>query len=149
MMTLLKFKDFYALFILTLFILISGCTTQNKSVGLGGLIGAGAGTALGSIADPGKNGENRTRNVIVGGAVGGIAGMVTGSLIHQKTEKEKQKSFLQGHNAGSKRYQEKSPNLSTPKVESRWIEGKAVGNRYIDGHWEYIITEPVRWEEGQ
>lgn len=129
MKTLQVFKDFYALSILTFSILVSGCATQNKSVGLGGLIGAGTRTALGSIADPGKNGENRTRNVIVGGAVGGIAGMVTGSLIHKNTEKDKQKSFLQGHNAGSKRYQERSPNLSTPKVESRWIEGKAVGNR--------------------
>ena len=31
------------------------------------------------------------------------------------------------------------------KVESRWIEGRVVGNRYIEGHFEYIITEPTRW----
>jgi hypothetical protein len=44
---------------------VVGCATQNKSAGLGGLIGATGGAALGGIADPGKNGEYRTRNVIV------------------------------------------------------------------------------------
>ena len=38
------------------------------------------------------------------------------------------------------------PSLRNPKVESRWIEGRVIGNRYVDGHFEYIISEPARWE---
>ena len=50
---------------------IAGCATQSKSIGLAGGIGAGGGAILGGIADPGKNGEYRTRNVVVGAALGG------------------------------------------------------------------------------
>ena len=38
------------------------------------------------------------------------------------------------------------PDLKNPKVEARWIEGKVAGNRYIDGHFEYIIVEPAHWD---
>jgi hypothetical protein len=38
------------------------------------------------------------------------------------------------------------PSLKGAKVESRWIEGRAVGNRYIEGHFEHIIIEPARWD---
>lgn len=29
---------------------------------------------------------------------------------------------------------------------ARWIEGKVIGNRYIDCHFEYIIIEPAHWD---
>ena len=64
---------------------LNGCATANKSVGLGGAIGAGSGALLGGIIDPGKDGEYRTRNVIVGATLGAMAGMVAGSAIHEHT----------------------------------------------------------------
>lgn len=39
------------------------------------------------------------------------------------------------------------PQLTNPKVESRWVEARTVGNRYIEGHFEYIIAEPLRWNQ--
>lgn len=57
----------------------SGCSTLGKSIGLGGAAGAGAGAVLGGIADPGKNGKYRTRNIVLGSALGGMAGMIAGS----------------------------------------------------------------------
>jgi len=126
-------------------LLASGCATQSKSIGLGGAIGAGGGAVLGGIADPGKNGEYRTRNVVVGAALGGMAGMVAGSVIHEETDKQKQEAFRRGKAERSKPAGE-APQLKNPKVEARWVEGKVVGNRYVDGHWEYLIVEPARWE---
>lgn len=126
---------------------LSSCATSSKSIGLGGTIGAGTGAILGGIADPGKNGEYRTRNVIVGGALGGMAGMITGSVIHENVESEKREAFLRGQSSAQAPKPGVMPSLTSPKVESHWIEGRAVGNRYIEGHYEYIITEPVRWEE--
>ena len=125
---------------------IAGCATQSKSIGLGGGIGAGTGAILGGIADPGKDGEYRTRNVVVGAALGGMAGMIAGSVIHENTEKQKQEAFLKGQASAPKKNQRDMPSLKNPKVEARWMEAKTAGNRYIEGHWEYIITEPARWE---
>ncbi len=42
--------------------------------------------------------------------------------------------------------QGQAPNVKPPKVETYWIEGKVVGNRYIEGHYEYVISEPSRWD---
>lgn len=129
-------------------IMVSGCATQTKSIALGGAIGAGTGAALGGIVDPGKHGEYRTRNIIIGSAVGGIAGAFAGSSLFENNEKKKQEAYDNGQkNAkAALNKQGNMPELKNPKVEARWIEGKVVGNRYIDGHFEYIIVEPAHWD---
>lgn len=124
----------------------TGCATQTKSLALGGAIGAGTGAVLGGIADPGKDGKYRTRNVIVGSAVGGMAGMITGSALHETTETQKRKAYQAGKKAGAQPQAGAMPALSQPKVEARWVESKVVGNRFIEGHYEYIIVEPTRWD---
>ncbi len=125
---------------------VSGCATQSKSVGMGASVGAGTGALIGGIADPGKKGEYRTRNVILGAGLGAMTGMVAGSLIHSRQEKAKKEAFLQGQKAGQVPVSGAMPSLSQPKVETHWVEGKVQGNRYIEGHFEYVIVEPVRWD---
>jgi hypothetical protein len=142
-----NFVYFALITVAALSVTLSSCATSSRSIGRGGAIGAGTGTVLGGIADPGKNGEYRTRNVIVGGALGGMAGMIAGSVIHENVESQKREAFLKGQSSAQAPKPVAMPSLTSPKVESRWIEGRAVGNRYIEGHYEYIITEPVRWEE--
>lgn len=132
---------------LTALLLQTGCTTMGKSVGLGTAIGAGTGAALGGIVDSGKNGQYRTRNVIIGAGVGAIAGGFAGSAIHESNEKDKELAYLKGKEAERKSSKAGSPpSLQEPKVEAVWVESKVVGNRYIEGHFEYVITEPTRWE---
>lgn len=131
--------------LITFSLAMMGCATQSKSVGLGGAIGTGTGAALGGIADPGKKGEYRTRNVIVGSALGGMAGMITGSIIHEEMESQKKEAFLKDRASAPQGAAGAVPALKSPRVESRWVEGRVIGNRYIDGHFEYIITEPARW----
>lgn len=141
---------YFAFVHLVAFVLaVSGCATQNKSVGLGGAIGAGTGAMLGGIADPGKDNELRTRNVVVGAALGGMAGMIAGSVLHDETEKQKREAFLKGRASAPQAEPGVVPSLKSPKVESRWIEGRIQGNRYIEGHFEYIIIEPARWDESR
>jgi hypothetical protein len=125
----------------------TGCSSLGKSLGLGTAIGAGTGAALGGIVDPGKNGKYRTRNVIIGAGVGAIAGGLTGAAIHENNERDKELAFLKGKEAQRKSSKSQSaPSLQQPKVEAIWVESKVMGNRYIEGHFEYIITEPTRWE---
>ena len=134
---------------LSIVFLMGGCATTNKSIGLGGGIGAGAGAIAGGLADPGKDGQYRTRNVIVGTALGGMAGMLAGSVISNEMEDQKRDAYLKGKASAPSPKTGAMPSLKTAKVESRWVEGHSTGNRYIEGHFEYIITEPARWDESQ
>ena len=138
---------FAIIHVAALSLLLAGCATQGKSVGLGGILGAGTGAVLGGIADPGKDGEYRTRNVIVGSALGGMAGMIAGSAIYDSTAKQKQEAYLKGKASVPQSKQGAMPGLKSPRVESRWVEGKIMGNRFVEGHFEYIIVEPAHWED--
>ncbi|MGE3759087.1 MAG: hypothetical protein AB7H97_15095 [Pseudobdellovibrionaceae bacterium] len=131
----------------TALLLNAGCATQGKSAGLGGLIGATGGAALGGIADPGKKGEYRTRNVVMGAAIGGMAGVIAGSALHDEIKTREDKAYSNGRASAPRQAAGAMPSLRDAKVESRWIEGRVVGNRYIEGHFEYIITEPTRWSD--
>ena len=143
-----KLKNKFVLILgLSALLLQTGCSSMGKSVGLGSAIGAGSGAALGGIIDPGHNGKYRTRNVIIGAGVGAIAGGFVGSAIHENNEKDKELAYLKGKEAQRKSSKAGSPpSLLQPKVEAVWVESKVVGNRYVEGHFEYIITEPTRWE---
>ena len=131
---------------LPLLFLLTSCATENRSVGLGGAVGASSGALIGGIADPGRHGELRTRNVVIGATLGAMTGMVAGSILHNESEKSKREAFLSGQKSGQVPVSGDIPSLSTPKVETHWIEGKVQGNRYIEGHFEYVIIEPVRWD---
>lgn len=142
-----NFYYFALVHMIALSLAMMGCATQNKSVGLGGAIGAGTGAVLGGIADPGKNGEYRTRNVIVGSAIGGMAGLIAGSVIHQETEKQKKEAFLKGRASAPSRQAGAMPTLVPARVESRWIEAHSRGNVWVEGHFEHRIVEPSHWEK--
>lgn len=123
---------------------MGGCASKDKSVGLGGSLGAGMGAAIGGIIDPGKNGKYRTRNVIIGATVGAIAGGFTGNAIYDQKEQEKEIALLKSRSK-SQGTPPPPPSLAEPKVEARWVESKVVGNKWVEGHYEYVITEPTRW----
>lgn len=140
-------KKLYVICALVFAFILNGCATQGKSAGLGGLIGATGGAALGGIADPGKKGEYRTRNVVVGAAIGGMAGLIAGSALHDEIKTREAKAYANGRASAPRQATGAMPSLQEAKVESRWIEGRVVGNRYIEGHFEYLITEPTRWSD--
>ena len=145
-MNTLKIRNIlFSLFVLSTVALQTGCSSMGKSAGLGSAIGAGTGAALGGII--GQDGKHRTRNVIIGASVGAIAGGFAGSAIHESNERDKELAYLKGKESERKSSKGQStPALQQPKVEAIWVESKVVGNRYIEGHFEYIITEPTRWE---
>jgi hypothetical protein len=126
---------------------LNGCATQSKSMALGGAVGMGTGAAIGGIADAGENGQYRTRNVIIGSALGGVAGLITGAAVHGSVEDQKNEAFEKGKKEGKPATLGERPQLTEPKVEAYWIEGKVSGNRYVEPHWEYQIIEPARWEK--
>jgi hypothetical protein len=132
---------------LTIAFSFMGCATESGSIGLGGGIGAGTGAIIGGIADPGKDGQYRTRNVIVGSVVGGMAGMITGSEIHKNSEELKREGYLKGRASAPAPAAGAVPSLTQPRVRTEWVDSRAVGNRYVEGHFEYIIEENSRWDQ--
>jgi hypothetical protein len=142
-----NFYYFAAIHLVALTLALMGCATQDKSVGLGGVIGAGTGAVLGGIADPGSKGKYRTRNVILGSVTGGMVGLVAGSVIHSETEKQKKEAFLKGRASAPSPQAGAMPTLKPARVESRWIEAHGRGNVWVEGHFEHHIVEPSRWEQ--
>jgi hypothetical protein len=135
--------------ILALSLALTGCATEGKSTALGAGVGAGTGMAIGAIADPGKNGEFRTRNVIIGGAIGAMAGAITGSAIHASNEKQKAEAYKAGQVSAPYIDPSEQPKLLQAQWRAEVVEAKRIGNRFIPRHTEYVITEPARWEDGQ
>jgi hypothetical protein len=74
--------------------------------------------------------------------------MATGALLHDNTEEKKKEAYLDGQKSIQNRPDPPTagPGVSEAKVEIQWVDGKVVGNRYIDGHYERTIVEPSRWE---
>ena len=128
---------------------VTGCATSGKSVGLGAGLGAGVGAIAGGLADPGKDGQYRTRNVLIGAALGGMAGAIAGNEIHKSVEDQKKEAFLKGRSSSPSASTGVMPSLTQPKVRTEWIESHAVGNRFVDGHFEYIIEESSHWDRSQ
>lgn len=123
------------------------CATPGKSVALGGAIGAGSGAILGGIMDPGKDGEYRTRNVVIGAGLGGMLGMVAGTVAQKELERKRKEGFEAGKAEAPPAEIGDSPTLLPAKWRLEVIPTKRVGNRLIPKHVEYIITEPARWDE--
>ena len=125
---------------------LSACETMDQSKGLGGAAGASLGGIAGGLSNPEKDGEYRTRNIILGSALGGISGIIAGGVIHGGTQQQKVEAYGEGKKAGRSVDKGGAPSLKEPKVEARWVESRVQGNRYIEGHFEYIITEQAQWD---
>ena len=129
--------------VVMLALIANACASKNKSVGAGGLLGAGVGGGIGALI-PEKSSNERVRNVVIGSAIGGIAGVIMGSAAYKN---ESRQNALLKTSATFPFDEPIPPSLKKAKVESRWIEAKIVGNRYIEGHREFVIIEPAAWEE--
>lgn len=39
------------------------------------------------------------------------------------------------------------PHLTKPKLRSMWVPDQIEGNKYIEGHYIYIIEDPGSWSK--
>jgi hypothetical protein len=133
---------------------IQGCSTTQSSIATGAGVGGLAGGGVGAIADPGPNGNNRFRNVVIGTAAGALVGAGVGYAInrsnHDATEDGKQQGKKEAEDEQNKRNQSSAaggaPELIPPKTEAKWIPDQVKSSTFIPGHFEYSIITPARWE---
>jgi len=132
-------------------LLFDGCASMKQAALLGAGIGAGAGAGVGLLAPPGRRGQNRARNVIIGSALGGLLGVGAGVLT-QSLEENAQKDGYQKGIQDSKRDEDVQPSnghnpvLIPPRIQSRFVDDQVRGNTFIPAHLEFQITEPARWK---
>jgi hypothetical protein len=126
-------------FLLTSSLLVSCQTSQDSTllgVGIGSLVGAGFGAAAGAPKGNERNGA------MTGAAVGAALGGLMGFLDHKERTKDKLKKENFGYKPGSK-----EPFLAEPEVERVWVPAKINGDKYVDGHWMYVIRRPSMWRK--
>ena len=131
-----------------LLILTSGCSTLDKSMLLGGALGAGAVGSFGGLATSGYNKNFQAKTVILSSALGGLVGMGIASAIHkQDREAKEKKRFTTYEQIMANPTKTDKPDLIKPRIETRWVEGRVEGDKYIEGHFEYIIVKPTHWRQ--
>lgn len=133
---------------------MSACATTGGSVGAGAASGGLVGAGVGAIADPGSQGQNRIRNIVIGTAAGGVVGAGAGFMMDRHVKDERQEAFERGKKDGAReapsstRSPGASPQLMPAKTEARWIPDQVRGSTFVPGHFEYIIIENARWSAG-
>lgn len=120
-------------------LLFVSCATVEKSTILGGFIGGTAGALIGNAA--GSDGHRDTSTAI-GAAVGLGIGALIGYNGYKDKEKKDHAKLLQ-----QTPFDTKAPLLTAPKVRRVWVPAKIEGEKYIDGHYMYVIEKISGWSE--
>lgn len=133
--------------------LCSSCATTGGSIGMGAGGGALLGGGVGALADPGRKGENRIRNILIGTAIGGAVGAGAGYAADRLLKDGKDDAYQKGKTDAQKDISDRAlnndgntPKLIPPKTEARWVPDQVRGNTFVPGHFEYLILEGARWD---
>lgn len=129
--------------------LVCGCATNGHSTLLGMGLGAVSGATAGYALDSGPNARYMPQNVGIGTAVGAVVGAVAGFLTHQLCKPTPALAnpapAMPQHLTSNLASGVTQPLLTTPKVETRYVEDQVKGDTYVPGHMEYKIVEPSQW----
>lgn len=49
--------------------------------------------------------------------------------------------------SNSNKSDNKSPSLTTPKVRKVWVAEKIEGDKYIEGHWMWVLERTTTWSQ--
>ncbi len=116
--------------------LLSSCATLKSNAFIGGAIGASAGAIGGTIiGSPYHSGT--------GTLIGAASGAAVGALIGLLTEPKSNKSESTSTNTTDKMLDD--PSFTSPEVRRVWVPDKIDGNKYIKGHYMYVLERGVVW----
>jgi hypothetical protein len=143
-------KRIFATSIALLFMLTS-CATAEKSTLLGTAIGAGIGGGLGLAVGSNGNNSDKAQGALVGVVIGGLVGALIGHESYKDRLRKDQAQNFDVNSArlemfGSAADQDKKPTLKPAQVKVRYVEDQIKDGTFVPAHFEYLITEPARWE---
>jgi hypothetical protein len=129
----MKTKPIHLLLLLPL---MPGCASIERSTLLGAASVGALGTGVG-IAN-----ERSVGSALIGLGIGAVVGGVLGFATH-KDQESKRGQLL--NPVLTKDFKDKVPAISTPEVRRIWVPEKIDGNKYIDGHYIYVIDRQAVW----
>ena len=104
------------------------------------------------MAAPGRRGENRVRNVVIGSAVGAAVGAGAGLAMDQYVRGEREEAAKDVKDQAVREAESHAaaatgpePKLIPARTEARWVPDQARGTTFIPGHFEYVIVEGAKW----
>jgi len=116
---------------------LSGCSTMRDSILLGagtmGALGTGVGAAAG----------NNVGGALLGLGIGALVGGTVGYLAHKDRENKERLS----KSGSPKSDDSKVPSLTSPEVRRVWVPEKIDGNKFIEGHYMYLIERNSVWSK--
>ncbi len=125
-----------AVSLLTSMLLLSSCATLKSNTFIGGAIGASAGAIGGTlIGAPNHTGS--------GAIIGAASGAAIGALIGLLTEPKTNKTTLSKLNMDGMALDD--PTFTSPEVRRVWIPDKIDGNKFIKGHYMFVLERGVVW----
>jgi hypothetical protein len=129
----MKTKPIHLLLLLPM---MSGCASIERSTLLGAASVGALGTGVG-IAN-----ERSVGSALIGLGIGAVVGGVLGFATHKDQESKRGQLV---NPVLTKDFKDKVPAISTPEVRRLWVPEKIDGNKYIDGHYIYVIDRQAVW----
>ncbi len=117
--------------------LLCSCASVQRSTILGAAIG---GTTIGFAGSMMSGDQHRARGAIVGSLVGASIGGVIGYLAYKSTERSDLEKAASVNSSSAN-----APLLTSPKVRRVWVPAKIEGEKYIDGHYMFVIEKTSGW----
>jgi hypothetical protein len=137
------------IFVLLGVFITTGCSTIRDSL----IVGTTSGMATGALIGASMNSKEKSQAALQGALIGGAISAVASFFIHKGIEKRDNKirreTLFNLDKFGvdyPKNYSgEYSPTISSPVVDSQWIESQVQGKKLIEGHRVWIISEDPQW----
>jgi hypothetical protein len=116
--------------------LMSGCASIERSTLLGAATVGALGTGIGLGV------EKSAGSALIGLGIGAIVGGAMGFAAHKQQENKRGQlvnPFI------TKEFKDTVPPISTPEVRRVWIPAKVEGNKYVEGHFIFVIDRQAVW----
>ncbi len=129
----MKIKTIHLLLALPM---VSGCASIERSTLLGAVTVGALGTGIGLAA------EKSAGSALIGLGIGALVGGAMGFAAHKEQEAKRGQVV---NPLITKEFKDNVPPISTPEVRRVWIPAKVEGNKYIEGHFIFVIDRQAVW----
>ena len=116
--------------------LLASCASIERSTLLGAVTVGALGTGIGLAA------EKSAGSALIGLGIGAIVGGAMGFATHKEQESKRGQLM---NPLITKDYKDNVPPISTPEVRRVWVPAKVEGNKYVEGHFIFVIDRQAVW----
>jgi len=116
--------------------LLASCASIERSTLLGAATVGALGSGIGLAA------EKSAGSAFIGLGIGAIVGAAMGFATHKEQESKRGQLV---NPLITKDFKDNVPPISTPEVRRVWVPAKVDGNKYVEGHFIFVIDRQAVW----